>query len=88
MNIKIRLNYAFQPFAGNKATIEVNGDTVKECLYGLINLYPVFKEILFDAEGTLSALVVVDGSTIVPGDLDRPISKPGEILLMPMIQGG
>jgi hypothetical protein len=88
MDIKIKLNDALQPFSGNRAIVEVNGDTVKECLDDLIALYPVFKEIIFDAQGALSALVLFEGSVIIPGDLDRPISKPGVISLMPIIQGG
>jgi molybdopterin converting factor small subunit len=88
LNIKIKLNDALQPFSGNRAIVEVDGDTVKDCLDGLIALYPTFREIIFDAQGALSALVLFEGSVILPGDLDRPISRPGEITLMPMVQGG
>jgi molybdopterin converting factor small subunit len=88
MKTRIKLNQALQPFAGNRETVEVKGDTVKECLDSLISSYPIFREILFDAEGTLSALVLVNGMTIIPNDLNRPVSKPREILLLPIIQGG
>ena len=88
MNITIRLNYTFQPFANNHETVEVKGDTVKECLDNLISLYPIFKEILFDMSGTLSALVMVEGKAVVPKDLDRPAPRQKEITLLPMIQGG
>ena len=88
MNIIIKLNHAFQPFADNNATVEVPGNTVKECLDNLIGLYPIFKEILFDAGGTLSALVMIEGKAVVPKDLNRPVSRQQEINLLPMIQGG
>jgi molybdopterin converting factor small subunit len=88
MNIIIKLDHRFQPFADNHATVGVNGATIRECLDGLINLYPVFKEILFDMNGTLSALVMIEGKAVVPKDLNRPVSGQKEILLLPMVQGG
>lgn len=88
MNIIIKLNHAFQPFANNHKTVEVQGNTVKECLDNLISSYPIFKEILFDAGGTLSALVMVEGKAVVPKDLHRPVSRQREINLLTMIQGG
>ena len=88
MGIKIKLNHLFQPYAGNQKTVEVTGGTVKECLDNLIDLYPVFKEILFDNEGSLSAMVLLNGEIVVWKDLDRPVAEPGELRLMPMIQGG
>ena len=88
MNIKIRLNHAFQSYANNKEIVDVRGSTVNECLDSLIRLFPVFKEILFAADGSLSALVLLDGETIVPKELKRPIADRSELLLTPMIQGG
>jgi molybdopterin converting factor small subunit len=88
MDIRIKLDHAFQPYAGNREIVEVRGNTVKECLDNLIDLFPIFREILFDTDDTLSALVLCDGETIVPNDLNRPVSKKNEIVLLPMIQGG
>lgn len=88
MNTIIKLNPQFQPFADNHEKVEVHGDTVKQCLDNLISVYPVFKELLFDDEGTLSALVIVKGRTIVPKDINQPVLPQQEILLLPMVQGG
>jgi hypothetical protein len=88
MNITIRLDHAFRPFAGNQETFVVKGTTVKECLDYFIGLYPVFKEILFDMSGTLAALVMIEGKAVVPKDLNRSVSGQKEILLLPMVQGG
>jgi len=88
MDIRIKLNYYFQPYAGNREIVEVRGNTVRECLDSLTDLYPIFKELLFSNDDTLSALVLYDGETIVPKDLDRPVAEEGELVLLPMIQGG
>jgi molybdopterin converting factor small subunit len=88
MVIKIKLNHTFRPYAGNREIVEAKGGTVKECLDNLIDLFPVFKEILFDTDDTLSALVLCNGEIIVPDDLHRPMAEQSELLLLPMIQGG
>ena len=88
MDIRIKLNHDFQPYAGNRDIVEVKGNTVKECLDNLIDLFPIFKELLFSTDDTLSALVLCDGETIVPRDLNRPVTGESELVLLPMIQGG
>ena len=88
MNIVIKLSHQFQPFADNHKTVEVQGDTVKQCLDSLISLYPIFKELLFDAGGTLTALVMVEGKTVIPKDINQPVPQQREIVLLPMVQGG
>lgn len=88
MNIIIKLDQAFQPFADNNETVEIKGDTVKECLNYLISSYPIFNKILFNAEGTLSALVMVENKVVVPKDVNQPVSMGQEIILLPMMQGG
>ena len=87
MSTRIKLNHAFQPFAGHREIVEVSGNTVRECLDGLIGLYPAFGKILFD-DGILQVLVFYGKELVVPDELDRPVSGPGELSLMPMIQGG
>jgi|WetSurMetagenome_2_1015567.scaffolds.fasta_scaffold1287213_2 hypothetical protein len=84
----IKLSNQFLPFAGNNKVVEVQGDTIKQSLDNLISRYPVFKELLFDAEGTLSALVLVDGITIVPKNINQSVSPQQEIIVLPMVQGG
>jgi len=88
MDIRIKLNHAFQPYAAHREIIEVNGSTVKECLDSLIDLFPIFKELLFNTDGALSALVLCDGEIIVQNDLNRPVTEQSELVLLPMIQGG
>lgn len=88
MKIKIKLNHILQPFAGDHETVEVTGGTVKECLDNLMELFPVFRQLLFDNEGNLSALVLYNGVTIIPNEINRPVSAQNEILILPMVQGG
>jgi molybdopterin converting factor small subunit len=88
MDISIKLNHAFQPYAGNREIVKVSGSSVKECLDNLIDFFPNFKELLFNTDNALSALVLLDGETIVTKDLNRPVTEQSELVLLPMIQGG
>ena len=88
MNVRLSLNHALQPYAGNREIVEVRGSTVKECLDNLGELFPVFKEIIFNADGFLTALVFLDGETIMPDDLNRPIMSDSRLSVAPMIYGG
>ena len=88
MGIKIKLSQDFQRFANNQEMIEVKGSTVKECLSSLINLFPGLKELLFDTNNGLSALVILNNEAILPSELDRPLSEQNELSILPLIYGG
>ena len=88
MSTTIRLNHALQPFAGGRETVEVKGRNIKECLDNLVKDFPVFHDILFDTTNSPAVLVLYDGETIVPKDLNRPVTEQSEIIIQPMLQGG
>ncbi len=88
MAVTIKLSPAFQPYAGNRETVEVEGTTVRACLDSLIARLPVFKDLVSDSDHPLSVLIIYDGEVIVPSGLDRSVKDRSEISLMPMIYGG
>ena len=88
MKIKIKLNHAFTTFTDGQESVEVKGATVKECLDSLTELYPVFKQMLFNKGGLLTVLVMLDGETVLPDDLSKPVNGESDLSLLPMIQGG
>jgi hypothetical protein len=88
MNIKIKLEHAFRSFAGNREIINVKGTNVKECIDILVNSDPIFKGILYDVDGALATLVLLNSELIVLDDINRPITERSELFLLHMIQGG
>jgi len=44
--------------------------------------------VIFDAEGNLSALVLLNDETILPSDFSRPVKSQNELALLPLIYGG
>jgi molybdopterin converting factor small subunit len=88
VNIVLKLRPAFAEFAGKQEKIEVSGSTIKEALDDLFKIYPVFKDLLFDQEHILSALIIYRGEVVVQNRLDRKVEDHQEILILPMVQGG
>jgi hypothetical protein len=88
MSILIKLSPSFSEYADKHNTIEVAGKTVSESLEGLIAQYPIFKELLFDYQHSLTALILYQGEVIVQNQLDRKIEDHQEITVLPMVYGG
>jgi hypothetical protein len=88
MSVKIRLGPAYQAYTGDREVVEVEGTTVRECLCGLTERFPVFESLLYGSEYSLSALIIYHDDLIVPSQLDRLIAQGDEFTLLPMIYGG
>jgi hypothetical protein len=88
VRVRIRLGPGYQEYTDNREILEVEGNTVKECLESLVALFPVFKDLLSDSDHALSSLVICNGEVIVPSQLDRSVADCHEISLLPMIYGG
>jgi molybdopterin converting factor small subunit len=87
MSAKIKLSQVFKLLADNQEAIEVNGNTVRECLNDFIRLYPAARNWIFDKD-TLVSLVLLNGQTLPPQDLDTRVAEKDEIYLLTMISGG
>lgn len=88
MGVKIKLNLAFQELAGSKEKVEVQGSTVKQCLEDLIKRYPKVKYWLFDGQGSLQSLVLLDNEPIRQEELDRPVTENNELWILNILEGG
>ena len=88
MGIKIKLNLAFQDQAGSKEKVEVKGTTVKECLDDFIRQYPRIKNWMFDNNGLLKPLVLINGEVLPVKDLDCPVSANDELWILDILEGG
>ena len=88
MAIKVKLSPEFSEYAHNQEIVPVRGETIRECLDNLIELYPAFKGLIFDSDSSLIALVIHREKVIVRNKLDKPVTDHDEILLRPMIYGG
>ena len=88
MSVKIKVSQVLRQFTKNRDTVEVNGGTVGECLDDLIRRFPDTKKWLFDKDGRLLALMLINGETIHQKELDRPVAGGDELHLVLVFGGG
>jgi hypothetical protein len=88
MSVTIKLNSVFYELINNQETVQIPGNTIRECLNSLVSQFPGLKGVLFDPEGRLSALVIFQGETILPNTLDTPVTESNELTILPLIYGG
>lgn len=77
-----------RPVAGNRATVDLPGSTVREIVNGLTGLYPELAGHLLEGGEIRSSIsVAIDGEVSVLGMLDR-VEYDSEVHFIPAIAGG
>ena len=88
MSVKIKMSQLLQQYTNKKDTVEVNGSTVTECLNDLVKQYPDVKQWLFDKNGILMVLVLLNGETINQKNLNRTVTEKDKLQIVLVIGGG
>ena len=88
MGIVAKLNIPLQKLAGNKERIEVKGSTVRECLNDLIITLPGAERSLFEKDGSLRPLILINDHHFPQEELDRKVSDGDELWIISRIYGG
>jgi len=88
--VKVFIPVALQQYAENKASLEIEGESVGEILEKLSTQFPDLKEHLFNEDKLRSFVnVFVNGKDIRGQEnLDTPVSSTDEIRIIPSIAGG
>ena len=90
MGVKVHLHLTLRRFAEDRKVVEVEGNTVGECLKNLVKLYPAMEPSLFDKKGNLVTIVEVyiNLESAYPNELAKPVQDGDEIHLTLMLAGG
>ena len=92
MSIKVRIpGEVLQTYTGGRDVVEVNGNTVGECLEDVVKQFPSKKQWLFLKRGESlfrEIIVLVNGENPYPTGLDKPVKDGDEISLMLAMFGG
>ena len=90
MSIKVNIPDILHDFTNGKSVIEVNGNTVGECLKHLVGQFPTLEKRLFDPNGNLlNYLAVFINGRIAYGEvLLKPVKDGDKIYIFPIIEGG
>ena len=81
MSMKFKLDPVLSHYINNQQTVEVNGNTVGECLDNLANQYPELKTVMYTEDGELASFIAVyiNGNDAYPDGLSKPVKDDDEL---------
>ena len=90
MVIKVIIADAFQLSTGGVPLVDVDGDTIGDCMQKVVKQYPDLKKVWFAADGTISKYVLLAlNGKIVPGNpVDQTVETGDELFPMLRMVGG
>lgn len=90
MSVKVSIHKTHRHLTGGLEKIDVNGQTVGECLNNLIKIYPGMSKVLFKPAGKLHPLIeiYVNMKSAYPEELKKTVNDGDEIFITLMLAGG
>ena len=91
MELSVKINlHQLQSYANYRNIIEVNGNTIGQCLNRLVIQFPAIKEEIFDHNGEVytGILILVNKEGTFPEELVKPVKDGDVIDIIPVIAGG
>jgi molybdopterin converting factor small subunit len=88
LGTKVKLDSLLQEFAGNNDKVEVNGTTIRQCLDDLIKKFPRMKSRLFDKDGLVIPMVILNDESVSLEKLNQPVTENDELWLFNTFEGG
>ncbi len=86
MGVTINLHRIFRGHTGGLESVEVDGQTVGECLDILVRRFPGMREALFSSRGELHRHVEIylNAESAYPNELKKPV-QPGDEMHITLI---
>ncbi|MFC1901320.1 hypothetical protein ACFLX3_00105 [Chloroflexota bacterium] len=91
MSIQVKIAPALQENLNAPGVIQVNGNTIGECLDDLVRQYPQARSLLFDRNGALQVLISINNEETVVMDRDglgRALHPDEELQIAAVLGGG
>jgi|WetSurMetagenome_2_1015567.scaffolds.fasta_scaffold649527_1 molybdopterin converting factor small subunit len=90
MKVELFLPPSIQYLADNIKTLEVEGNTIRECLHSLVNQYPQLKADIFTRSNKLhkGLSIYKNGGKTDVMDLDTAIKEGDKLYILNVIFGG
>jgi len=88
--VKVHIHQTFRQITNGLDVVDVEGNTVGECLKHLVKLFPVMAERLFDKKGSLLNVVeiYVNMESAYPQELAKPVKDGDQIHITLLLAGG
>ena len=90
MSVKVSIHKTHRHLTGGLETIDVNGQTVGDCLKDLAERYPGMGIVLFKPGGKLHPLIEIylNMKSAYPDELKKQVKAGDEIYITLMLAGG
>jgi molybdopterin converting factor small subunit len=90
VSISINIHKTHRQYTDGLAEVEVEGNTVGDCLSNLIKRFPGMKDAVFEKNGKLLNVIeiFVNMQSAYPGELAKPVSDGDEVHITVMLAGG
>lgn len=88
MGVTIKFTPFFSQYTGNMASVEVEGNTVLDCLKDLAARYPDTEQWLFGNSDAPMICLFLNKEVVLPKKLDTKVSEGDTIDICPVIGGG
>jgi molybdopterin converting factor small subunit len=88
MAVTVKLNLPLQRLAGNQERVEVAGATVRQCLDDLIRRMPGAEKHIFNEDGSLALLFLLNNEALLEQDMNHPLAEDDELWLLSVVSGG
>ena len=90
MSVDVEISPIFGRYTGNVLNTKVAGKTVRECLHDLVRQFPKLKKMLLDKDGNLmhSYDFFINGESVYPRDMNKPLKNGDKLNVLFVIHGG
>ena len=90
MSVTVSLHGTHRQYTGGLEVVEVQGETVGDCLDHLANEYPGIGQALFEKKGKLKRHIEVylNLKSTYPQELAMPVNDGDEIYITVLLAGG
>jgi len=90
MSVNVEISSVFGRYTGGVLNMKVEGKTVGECLQDLVKQFPDLKRMLLDKDGNLQHYYdyFINGESVYPKDMNRPLKDGDKLNIIYVIHGG
>mgnify|MGYP001083723056 CR=1 FL=1 len=88
MGVKVVISGVLPCFTGIQEIVEVQGNTVGQCLDDLVERFPGAKKRMFEKDGKLRVLIFINQEGVYIKELSTPVKDGDELHIAPIIAGG
>jgi molybdopterin converting factor small subunit len=90
MSVTLNIHKTHRQFTSGLDTIQVEGDTVGNCLNSLIGRFPEMNAAIFDGNGKLKNQIEIylNMESAYPDELKKKVQDGDEIYITVMLAGG